>query len=326
MIISRTPYRISFFGGGTDYPGWYRENGGNVLSTTINKYSYISCKKIPLIFNYKYRLRYFTTEEIQKINEIKHPSFRETLKFFDINDPLELVHTGDLPAGTGLGASSAFTIGLVNTLHALNGEIVNKRQSALEALKIEQDIIGEYVGSQDQVACSFGGLNKITFGGINEFLVSPLPISQNILANLENHLVLLFTGFSRDSNVIIKDQVKNLKKNRSCLEELDRQVVIAQNLLLNNNIEDFGKLLAEQWKIKKQLSDLISTEFIDQLYVKGMNVGAYGGKILGAGSGGFILFIVKPDLRKKFISAMNDLVHIPIRIDSLGSQIVYYTN
>ena len=325
MIISRTPYRISFFGGGTDYPKWYEEHDGSVLSATINKYSYITCKVIPQIFDYKYRLRYFKTEQVDEIDQINHPSFRESLRFHKINEPLELVHTGDLPAGTGLGSSSSFTVGLVNILNAHLNNHISKRKLALDSINIEQNFIKECVGSQDQVACSFGGLNNIKFNKSNVFEVNPIVVNNSTIKNLEDHLCLFFTGFTRNASSIAQDQINNLSKNYTSLNELKDQVDLAIDLLYKNNINDFGKLLNEQWRLKKSLSCKISSTFIDSAYDKAMSLGALGGKILGAGSGGFLIFIIDPNFKEKLISKMDNLHYVPINFENLGSQIIYYS-
>lgn len=208
MIITKTPFRISFFGGGTDYPVWYEKNGGSVLSTTINKYCYILCRYLPQFFSYKYRIRYTLREETRTIEEIKHPSVRECLKFLDIKEGVEMVHTSDLPAMSGIGSSSAFTVCFLHSLYALIGKIVNKRQLALDAIHVEQDLIKENVGSQDQTAAAFGGLNRIDFGGESKIAVQPITISQNKLDLLQNNLMLFFTGFSRTASTIAGEQIK----------------------------------------------------------------------------------------------------------------------
>jgi len=326
MIISRTPYRISFFGGGTDFPEWYNYNVGSVLSTSINKYSYITCKKIPDIFNYKFRLRYFKTEELTSLNDIKHPSFRETLKFMKLhNDSIELVHTGELPAGTGLGSSSAFTVGLLNTLYAYKNLLASKRTIALNAIHIEQNEINEHVGSQDQVACCFGGINKINFTKKNIFEVEPLAISAKSLKSLEDHLCLFFTGFTRNSTDIAKHQIQNIKKNTSILRELNNQVDIAVKLLFDNNIYDFAKLLNEEWQLKKQLSSKISSPHVDEAYESALKVGALGGKVIGAGSGGFMIFLINPEYKKVLIEKLSHFYHVPVNFETLGSQIIYFS-
>jgi len=327
MIITRTPFRISFFGGGTDYPAWYKENGGAVLSTTINKYCYISCRYLPPFFDYKYRIRYSMREETQSISEIKHPSVRECLKFLNIDKGIEMVHTSDIPARSGVGSSSAFTVGFLHSLHALKGKIVTKRQLAREAIDIEQNIIKENVGSQDQVATAFGGLNKIEFGGEQEFYVYPITVSNGKLALLQDHLMLFFTGFSRYASDVAGEQIKKISEKKKELQLMKEMVDEAINILNGgtDDITDFGNLLHESWKIKKGLTKLITTSEIDNIYERVINAGAMGGKLVGAGGGGFILLFAKPELQPRIKEELQNLVYVPFRFDSLGTQVIMYS-
>ena len=327
MIITRTPFRISFFGGGTDYPAWYKENGGAVLSTTINKYCYNSCRYLPPFFDYKYRIRYSMREETQSISEIKHPSVRECLKFLNIDKGIEMVHTSDIPARSGVGSSSAFTVGFLHSLHALKGKIVTKRQLAREAIDIEQNIIKENVGSQDQVATAFGGLNKIEFGGEQEFYVYPITVSNGKLALLQDHLMLFFTGFSRYASDVAGEQIKKISEKKKELQLMKEMVDEAINILNGgtDDITDFGNLLHESWKIKKGLTKLITTSEIDNIYERVINAGAMGGKLVGAGGGGFILLFAKPELQPRIKEELQNLVYVPFRFDSLGTQVIMYS-
>lgn len=288
MIITRTPFRISFFGGGTDYPVWYEENGGAVLSTTINKYCYINCRYLPPFFDYAYRLRYTLREETKNLEEIKHPSIRECLKFLEIEKGIEMVHTSDIPAQSGIGSSSAFTVGFLNALYALRGKMVTKRQLARDAIHIEQDILKESVGSQDQVACAFGGFNKIEFGGDRNFYVCPVTISSEKINSLQDHLLLFFTRFTRNASEIAAEQIKNTPNKKAELKALKEIVEEAIKILNSSgeNLRYFGKLFHEAWKIKKSLTGLISNSVIDQIYETALSAGALGGKLLGAGGGG----------------------------------------
>lgn len=326
MIITRTPFRISFFGGGTDYPGWYKENGGAVLSTTINKYCYLSCRDLPPFFNHKYRVVYSVQELVKKISEIDHPSVRSTLHFLNINQGVEVHHQADLPAKSGLGSSSSFTVGLVNALSGLKGEIKNKRQLALDAIHIEQNLIKENVGSQDQTAASFGGLNRIDFGGIQEISVQPLIINSARLESLQDHLMLFFTGLSRDASKIAKEQIKNIKDRNSELKLMHQMVNEGTAILTNNkrSLDEFGKLLHETWKVKKSLSSKITNPYLDAIYKTGKQAGALGGKLLGAGGGGFVLFFARPEVQPKILKKLKNFLHVPFRFDHLGSQIIYY--
>lgn len=325
MIISRTPFRISFFGGGTDYPEWYNQEMGQVLSVAINKYCYISIRALPPFFKYKYRFRYFKNEEINDLNKIEHPSIRETLKFLNFNKGIELVHSGDLPAMSGLGSSSSFTVGLLNALYSYSNKKKTKRQIANDAIEIEQNLIQENVGSQDQVAASFGGLNKIIFKNRSDIIIEPLTISSKAIRDLQDHIVLIFTGFSRIASNIAKEQIQNISKYKSEYREMVKIVDEAEILLYENNIHDFGKLLIDQWNIKKKLSKSISTSKLDLIYDHGIKNGASGGKLLGAGGGGFILFLVEPDKQQNFIKSFDNFLNIPIEFDMLGSQIIYFT-
>lgn len=327
MIITRTPFRISFFGGGTDYPVWYRENGGSVLSTSINKYCYVNCRYLPPFFEYKYRIRYSSREETRSVSEIQHPSVRSCLNFLNIEKGIEMVHTGDIPALSGMGSSSSFTVGLLHALYALKGKIVTKRQLARDAINIEQNIIGENVGSQDQVAAAFGGLNKIEFGGEKEFYVHPVTLLNGRLALLQNHLMLFFTGFSRHASDIAGEQIKNTPKKHSELKIMNEMVNEAINILNRNDddIDDFGKLLHEAWKIKRGLTGLITTNKIDAMYDAAIKAGALGGKLLGAGGGGFILFFVCPEKQVLVKEKLKDFLYVPFGFDSLGTQMILYS-
>jgi len=326
MIISRTPFRISFFGGGTDYPVWYKENGGSVLSTTIDKYCYITCRRLPPFFEYRHRIIYSKYEQVNKINEINHPAVRETFRYMRIAEGLEIHHDGDLPARTGLGSSSSFTVGLLHALYALKGKIVTKRQLALDAIHIEQEMIKENVGSQDQVAVAFGGFNKITFSGNHNIEVAPITIGQARLKGFQNHLMLFFTGFSRLASKIEAGKMKQISKKKNELRMLNSMVEEAIKILADEGkIVDFGKLLHESWKIKKCLSNKVSNACIDDIYIKAIKAGAMGGKILGAGGGGFILFFVNPEDRPRLAKALRSLLYVPFHFDTTGSQIIYYS-
>lgn len=326
MIISRTPFRISFFGGGTDYPIWYKENRGAVLTTSIDKYCYITCRYLPPFFQHKYRIVYSNIEHINTISEIQHPSVRHTLDFMHIDRGVEIHHDGDLPARTGLGSSSSFTVGMINTLYALKGEMVTKRQLALDAIHIEQNIIKENVGSQDQTITAYGGFNKIEFGEDREINVKPITLNSSKLQSLQDRLMLFFTGFSRTASDIAKEQIKNThnKKNElnKMLEMVERSIDILNGR--DSNITDFGKLLHESWMIKRSLTDKISTPQIDKIYESALNAGALGGKLLGAGGGGFILLFAEPDTQLKIKEKLKDLLYVPFKFENLGSQIIYY--
>lgn len=327
MIITRTPFRISFFGGGTDYPVYYKEHGGTVLSTTINKYCYINCRYLPPFFPYKYRIRYTVREETQTVSEIKHPTVRECLRFLNIDRGIEMVHTSDIPAQSGIGSSSSFTVGFLNALYAINGKMSTKRQLAREAIHIEQNIVKENVGSQDQVAAAFGGLNKIEFGGAKEFYVYPITIDNGKLNLIQDHLMLFFTGFARNASDIAGEQIKKTSDKKKELQAMVEMVEEAINILNrdSDDITDFGKLLHESWKIKRGLTDLITTSQIDDIYEAARNAGAIGGKLCGAGGGGFLLIFAEPEIQPKIKEKLHNLLYVPFRFDNLGSQIVMYS-
>lgn len=327
MIISRTPLRISFFGGGTDYPLWYTKFGGSVLSTTIDKYSYITARHLPPFFDYKYKIRYYLREETKNIEEIKHPVVRESLKYLKYSLPLEIVHHADLPARSGLGSSSTFTVGLLKTLYALNNKMIGKRDLALKAINLEQNILKENVGSQDQVSASFGGFNKITFGGLNKILVEPIILRNDNLKKLETNLMLFFTGFSRTASKIVSTQLKLIDKKEKELILMSKYVDESIKILNSHkkNIDDFGLLLSDQWKLKKSLSPLITNSKIDQIYNLGIKSGALGGKLLGAGGGGFILFYVPKKNKKNVRAKLKNFLEVPFEFEYTGSQIIYYS-
>lgn len=324
MFITRTPFRISLFGGGTDYPIWYRENGGSVLGTTIDKYCYISCRYLPPFFEHRYRIVYSQIENVRDINEIRHPSVRETLKFMGITDGVEIHHDGDLPARTGLGSSSSFTVGLLHALYALKGIMPNKLQLAREAILIEQDRIKENVGSQDQTFASFGGFKRIDFNGEHDIQVKPILLSPEKLENIQKHLLMVFTGFSRTASQIAEEQISETPSKKLELSEMHKMVDEAIKLLSGNYpLEEFGKLLHESWLLKRSLTKKISNHYFDYLYDTALSAGATGGKILGAGGGGFVLFFVKPELQPRVLETLHGLLPVPFRFENSGSQVIF---
>ena len=324
MIISRTPFRISFFGGGSDYLAFYQEHGGAVLSTAINKYCYINVRHLPPFFEYKYRIRYTQREEVNNIEEINHPSVRECLKFLDWKDGIEIVHSADLPAMSGVGSSSSFTVGLLNALYAMRGKMVTKRQLALDAIHVEQDLTKENVGSQDQTVAAFGNLNKIIFGGNERISVQPITITQDKLNEFHSHMLLLFVGFPRYASKIASEQIKNIPTSISDLTQLKVMVDLGIEALLKGDWNDFGNLLHTSWGIKRKLSQYISTPIIDDVYLMGRKAGAMGGKLLGAGGGGFMLFFAKPKFHSSIKEALPNLLHVPFKFQNTGSQIIHF--
>lgn len=325
MIITRTPYRISFFGGGTDHPVWYEKNGGAVLSASINKYCYITCRFLPPFFKHKHRIVYSEQENVNHIDEIDHPSVRESMRFAGVKHGLEIHHDGDLPAMSGLGSSSSFTVGLLHALHGLNGKMTTKRQLALDAIHVEQNMIKENVGSQDQTVAAFGGLNKIDFGGTSKISLTPVTIPIERLSEFESHLLLFFTDFSRKASEIEAQKLKRFKDRSSELKAMAAMVPEGVNILKNRgSLDDFGKLLHEGWKLKRSLASVVSTGKIDSIYETGIKAGAIGGKLLGAGGGGFMLFFARPERHKKIKEKLKSFLHVPFKIEHLGSQIIYY--
>jgi len=327
VIISRTPFRISFFGGGTDYPAWYRERGGAVIGASINKFCYITCRYLPPFHDYKYLVRYFLREETQTLDEIKHPAVRECLKFLGVTKGIDIVHHGDLPARSGLGSSSTFTVGLLHALYALKHEMPTKRQLAMEAINIEQDIIRENVGSQDQTLAAFGGLNRIDFGGPHKIQVKPFILAPDRLDALESRFMLFFTGMARTASEIAKAQIEMIPQRMNELRRMAALTEEAEAIIRDPRrpVAEFGSLLHEQWLVKRAMSPNITTPDIDRIYEAGIKAGAKGGKLLGAGGGGFIMFLVEPEDQPKVGSAMSALLHVPVRFDYLGSQIVYFS-
>lgn len=326
MIISRTPFRISFFGGGTDYPVWYRNHGrGAVLSASINKYCYLTCRFLPPFFEHKTRLVWSHIESVKDIEEIQHPAAREIIKFIGIKNGLEIHHDADLPARSGLGSSSSFTVGLLHALYALQGKLITKRQLALDAITLEQDILKENVGSQDQVVAAFGGFNKIQFGGPEHISVSPITLAADKLQNLEKHLLLFFTGLARNASEVAAEQIRLTPEKTQELETMFRMVDEAINILtVKSDLQDFGCLLHENWSLKRNLTSRISNSRIDEIYEAGISAGALGGKLLGAGGGGFIVFFAEPEKHSAIKNKLKNLLYVPIKFEDLGSQIIYY--
>ncbi len=328
MIITRTPFRISFFGGGTDYPVYYREHGGAVLSTTINKYCYITCRHLPPFFDHRYRVRYMRRRELtQTIDEIQHPSVRECLKFTELDKGIEMVHTSDIPAMSGIGSSSSFTVGLLNALYALQGKMTTKRKLAFDAIHVEQDLIGENVGSQDQTSAAFGGFNHIRFGGENGLFVQPVTTTPEKKRRLQDCLLFYFTHFSRYATEIAGEQIKQTPKKTNELQTMKSMVTEAMDILNGpaENLNDFGKLLHESWMIKRSLTQKITNDDIDLIYADARRAGALGGKLCGAGGGGFIVLFVPPENQPRVRAALQKLLQVPFRFEDLGSHVVFYS-
>ena len=325
MIITRTPFRVSMFGGGTDYPGWYREHGGAVLSTTIDKYCYITARHLPPFFEHRFRVVYSQIESTNTIEEIQHPSVRATLNFMNLNRGIEIHHDGDLPARSGMGSSSSFTVGLLNALHALNGHMATKEQLANESIQIEQDILKETVGSQDQVNAAYGGFNHITFHQSGEISVRPVIVPSDRLEELTSHLMLFYTGIKRTADKVAGSYVPTLEAKRRQLRILRDMVEEALSILCGHGpIKEYGKLLHEGWLTKQAISDKISNAAIAELYDAARSAGAIGGKITGAGGGGFMLLFVPPQDQPEVREKLNTLLHVPFNFEKAGSQVIFY--
>jgi D-glycero-alpha-D-manno-heptose-7-phosphate kinase len=325
MIISRTPFRISFFGGGTDYPVWFKDYGGAVLATTINKYCYISCRYLPPFFDHKYRIAYSLIEHAKGVTDIKHPSVRETLGYIGLQEGVEIHHDADLPARSGLGSSSSFTVGLLHALYGLKEKMVDKKKLADDAIYIEQMLIKENVGCQDQYMAAFGGLNLILFNGIADIEVKPVIMKAKKTQELLSHLMLFFTGFTRTASAIAAEQINNIPKKKKELKVMQQMVQEALAILTSDtDIMEFGKLLHESWLYKRSLTDRISTESIDDIYLAAKKAGAIGGKLLGAGGGGFMLLFVPPEKKAVVRQRLSKLLHVPFGFDNSGSYIIFY--
>lgn len=325
MIISRTPFRVSFFGGGTDYPDWVSAHGGAVLSTAIDKYTYITGRVLPPFFDHRHRVAYSVVEHVKKAEDLRHPAIRAALAEYAGDEGLEIHCDADLPARSGLGSSSAFMVGLLNTLEALRGRRVSPTWLAREAIRYEHEVLRETVGFQDQVATAHGGLNFIRFHAGGGFQVEPVVLPPGRRRALEESLMLVFTGFSRCASEVARSQVENRTANSCLLPRLRAQVDEALDLLGSaRDLRGFGELLDEGWRLKRALSDRVSTPAIDRLYGAARNAGAVGGKLLGAGGGGFLLLFVEPERRAAVRAALADLIEVPFAFENGGSQIIYH--
>jgi D-glycero-alpha-D-manno-heptose-7-phosphate kinase len=323
MIISRTPFRISFFGGGTDYNPWFEEHGGAVLSTSINRYCYLSCRHLPPFFEHKNRIVWSQIETVSHYDEIAHPVVREVMRNLRLQG-LEIHHDGDLPSRAGLGSSSSFTVGLLNALHSLKGERKSKQQLAEEAIYVERELLRESVGIQDQIAAAFGGLNKIEISEDGSFKVRSLELSRDFLHELENSLMLFYSGISRFASEVAGDQIKAIPNKTRELHQMREMVDHAETILCaGKNLAEFGRLMHESWILKRGLSDKVSPAFIDQIYETALKAGAYGGKLLGAGGGGFLLFCVPKEKQRKVEEKLGNLLMVPIKFETSGSQIIF---
>ena len=325
MIISRTPFRISFLGGGTDYPRWYKRHGGAVIATTIDKYCYLTCRYLPPFFEHRIRVVYSKIENCQTVDEVSHPSVREALKFLQVTRGVEIHHDGDLPARSGMGSSSAFTVGLLHALHALEGRMVSKHQLATEGIHVEQELLHETVGSQDQVATAYGGLNHIRFLPSGEISVRPIIMSADRLSEFNSWLMLFYTGIKRTAAGVASTYVEEIEDRRRSMRIL--QDLVEEGLAVlsaGKDLRHFGELLHEAWLVKRGLSGKVTNERVDGIYHDAMNAGAVGGKLLGAGGGGFMMLFVPPDRHAEVRQALDRLIHVPFKFESRGSEIVFF--
>ena len=326
MIITKTPFRMSFFGGGTDMEDYFKENGGAVISTTFDKYCYVNVRHLPRFFDYSTELSYSKTERVTNIEDIQHPAIREAMKMLDMHE-IRLTYEADLPARSGLGTSSSFAVGMLNAFYALKGKYANKKKLADEAIYLERVLCDEAGGWQDQIAASYGGFNRIEFNA-DGYEVRPIIISPERKKQLNDNLLMFFTGFTRFSSDLQKaNNVSGTEDKRKKLKEMYSLVDEAEQILVNNDrdLDDFGRLLDVTWKLKKGTGSSISTGSIDELYEKGMKAGALGGKLLGAGGGGFLLFYVQPDKQKAVKEAMKDLMYIPFKFENSGTRVIHYS-
>jgi len=323
MIITQTPFRMSFFGGGTDFPGFFNEHGGAVISTTFDKFCYVSVKHLPPFFEYSTEAIYSKIERVTDLNDIVHPAIREGMKWFDMHE-LRVTYEADLPARTGLGTSSSFAVGMLNAFYALKGKYADKRKLADDAIYLERTLCAESGGIQDQIAASFGGLNRINFSS-EGYDVCPIIISNERKAELNGNLMLFFTGFSRFSADVQVAHVKALKDKTAQLLEMKGLVDDAERILTGKtDLIEFGRLLDHTWKLKRGITDRISSDSIDGLYAKAIQAGAVGGKLLGAGGGGFLLFYVERDKQQAVRDALQGFMEVPFKFENGGTRVLYY--
>jgi len=322
MVITQTPFRVSFFGGGTDFPDFYRRYGGQVLSTSIDKYCYVTVRHLPPFFDHSIYLAYSQQEKVRRVEDIQHPLVREAMRYLEM-DELTILYDADLPARTGLGTSSSFAVGLLSAFYSLKGKYVGKERLAKEAIKLERELCGESGGIQDQIAAAYGGFNKIVFNEAG-FQVYPVIIKAEIKEALNANLMMFFTGMSRISSTIQVEQEKNLEaKHRQLLEQKDL-VDKAEKALVEGRIDDFGRLLDVGWRLKREINNRVSNGAIDEYYNRAMKAGALGGKLLGAGGGGFLLLYVREAERQRVRGALSNLMEIPFRFEEGGNRILYY--
>jgi len=323
MIITKTPFRMSFFGGGTDMQEFYDTYGGAVLSTTFDKYCYVTVRHLPPFFDYTSEFSYANIERVRSVDDIKHPLIRNLMKFKDMHE-IRLSYEADLPARTGLGTSSSFAVGMLNAFYGIKGKRVDRRRLADEAIYVERVLCGEAGGIQDQIAAAYGGLNRIDMDR-NGYKVTPVIISNQRKKEFNDSLMLFFTGFSRISAEIQKKTEANIGDKIKELMEMKSLVDVAEDILVSKgSLNEFGRLLDYTWKLKRGISDAVSTDLIDAIYCRAIRAGALGGKLLGAGGGGFLLFYVEPDKRENVLQELQDLLYVPFSFENDGTQVIYF--
>ncbi len=325
MVLTRTPYRVSFFGGGSDYPAWYLKEGGAVLSTSIDQYCFISCRVLPPFFNVKYRIVWSHIETVNSISEILHPAVREGLRFLKFEDfsGLEILHQGDLPARSGMGSSSAFAVGLIKALTSLRGTELDHHDLALRAIELEQSWLKENVGSQDQVATAHGGLNIIRFDPSGAIRVEPLTLDPAFKTRLAGHLMLIFTGTSRLSSQVAQTVIESLPQKQAVIRRMHAMVDEAAAVMKAGDLNGFGEMLHEAWMLKRGLSASVSNSHVDELYDTARAAGAIGGKLLGAGGAGFVLLFVPPERQQAVLETFKHYLCVPFHFEDTGCQIIY---
>ncbi|MEX0717385.1 MAG: GHMP kinase [Planctomycetaceae bacterium] len=325
MIISRTPFRVSFFGGGTDYPSWYARHGGSILGATIDKYCYLTCRYLPPFFEHRMQVVWSRIERCDEIDEIEHPAVREILRYLKIERGMEIHHVGDLPARSGMGSSSTFTVGLLHALHGLCGRMPSKYDLAREAIHVEQEILKETVGSQDQVLAAYGGFNHVDFLPNGEISVRPVTVPEARIEELTSHLMLCYTGIKRTASIVADSYVQEIHDKHRQLRIMKDMVDEALSILVGqDDLAAFGELLHESWQIKRSLSAAITNPEVDDLYDRARRAGVIGGKLTGAGGGGFLLLFCPPDRQARLRQELDGLIHVPFTFSYVGSQILFY--
>lgn len=325
MIITRTPYRLSLFGGGTDYPAWFREHGGAAIASSIDKYCYLTCRYLPPFFSHRSRIVYSRVEYVQRNMDIEHPAVRAVLSYLGIDDGVEVHHDGDLPARTGIGSSSAFTVGLLHALYALKGRLRTGVELARDAIHVEQELLREAVGCQDQIVTALGGLVRLDFSSSGEWHASPLSLSVARTEELQQHLMLFYTGLARTASEVAAEQLRQLPAITPALHDMQALVPEAQAVLCGSGpLTALGPLLHETWQLKRTLTDLVTTPNIDEMYGRARAAGALGGKLMGAGGGGFLVLFTEPERQPAVRAALSGMLEVPFAFDCSGSQLLVY--